>query len=80
MVDTPCPADHELMDLLSTEPDAANLGRHVDTCPRCQERFRRLQAEVTVVRDILSLGGSDPERTARPQAEEATTQPTAPGQ
>jgi tRNA A-37 threonylcarbamoyl transferase component Bud32 len=45
-----CPAEHELLPLVSGEAIATDLQHHLETCASCRERLRRLRAEVTNLR------------------------------
>lgn len=51
MMATTCPAEHELLRLISHEPGASELREHVATCSSCRERLEQLNCEVRAIRE-----------------------------
>jgi len=46
-----CPAEHELLPLLSQEPGASELREHVASCSSCRRRLQQLDGEVRAIRE-----------------------------
>jgi tRNA A-37 threonylcarbamoyl transferase component Bud32 len=46
-----CPAEHELLPLLSQEPGASEIREHVASCSSCRQRLEQLDGEVRALRE-----------------------------
>jgi len=79
MIAMTCPAEHELLALLTEEPRASDLREHVSSCSSCRERLERLEFEVRELReyraDPSSPPWSDLEATDRPSLDGDATDP-----
>lgn len=60
MVLTTCPAEHELLPLLTRDSGPSEVREHVASCCSCRERLERLDCEVRALRDNLGDPSSHP--------------------
>jgi tRNA A-37 threonylcarbamoyl transferase component Bud32 len=55
---TSCPDEHRLLQVATGEPDGESIQDHLDDCPACRGRMKRLRAELSAVRRALGDGAA----------------------
>src|SRR5688572_2583713 len=69
---TTCPEDHELLALASGDGATPELSSHLDDCSECRQRYRRLLAELSSLREAVGNLQLPPESAAKAEAARPT--------